>query len=79
MKLEVIAVKLVEIVQWDVVVELSVEANGCLISPAAGNVLYCIAATAKNKEGQSPRLNELHTISMASYCCVVSSQSVISK
>ncbi len=44
-QLKVIAVELVEIVHWDVIVQLLVQADACLVCPTSRNILDCVATS----------------------------------
>lgn len=45
MELEVTSVKLVEIIHRDLIIQLLVQANTCLIGPASRHVLDCVSSS----------------------------------
>lgn len=77
MKLEIVPVKFIEIVHGDVVIQLSVQTDASLVGPAPGNVLYCVAASTKDKKGKTPRLNKSDAVAMAFDCGVVVAKPVV--
>lgn len=71
MKLEIVPIKFIEIIHWDIVIQLSVQTDASLVGPAPGNVLYCVATSTKDKKGKTPRFNKSDAVAMAFDCSVV--------
>jgi len=65
-QLVVIAIKLIEVVHGDVVIELLTQADTCLVGPAPCHILDSVATSSKHQKREVPRLDEAHTVAMIS-------------
>ena len=73
MQVEVRRVVLIIVISRKLVLDLILhpQTNSCLVGPAPGHILDCVAAAAENQQREAPRFDELNTISVAFDCAVV--------